>query len=128
MFEQRYTFSFEAAHELKSAKPADPNHPYARVHGHSFQVTAILQAADLVDDRWVMDFATLKSVCADIQSRLDHQFLNQLPGLETPTLEHIAKWIYQEMKAHAPALYQIDAARPSLNEMVSYRDDPKSAF
>ena len=120
MYEQRYSFSFEAAHELGAAKPDDPAHPYARIHGHSFAVTVALRAETLANGRWIMDFADLKALCEGVKTRLDHQFLNKIEGLETPTLERLAHWIYRELKPRAPALHQVEIARPSLNEAVSY--------
>lgn len=120
VFEQSFTFSFEAAHELGANVPEQPSHPYARVHGHSFVVTLTLRADAVGPEGWIMDFADLKAICAGLQSRLDHQFLNAIPGLERPTLEAMAAWIFHAAAKQAPLVWRVDLARPTLNERVSY--------
>ncbi len=124
MYEQRYAFSFEAAHDLSASKPATEcesgDHPYARLHGHSFVVHATLQSATLESGHWVTDFAAVKAACAEVKELLDHQFLNNVNGLATPTLENIAHWIFNRLKDKLPLLARVDVERPTLNERAAY--------
>ncbi len=120
MFEQSYHFSIEAAHELGDAVGRDPDHPYTHIHGHSFEITVTLRGEKLSSAGWLTDFATVKTACQDIHARLDHRFLNDIDGLERPTLEHLAKWIFDNLKPALPALAAVEAARPSLRERVRY--------
>ena len=53
---------------------------------------------------WIMDFAELKAAFKPTYDRLDHYYLNDIPGLENPTSEVLAKWIWDEMKPRVPLL------------------------
>jgi len=96
-------FTLESAHRLPNV-PA--GHKCARVHGHSFRVE--IHVSGPVDDRlgWVMDFADVKAAFDPLYRQLDHHYLNDVPGLENPTSENLAKWIWQQLK---PALPQLSA-------------------
>lgn len=102
------TFRFEAAHLLPHAPDG---HKCRRLHGHSFEVT--LHVEGNVDGHrgWVMDFADVSAVFKPILQRLDHYYLNEIEGLENPTSENIARWIWQQVKPGLPQL-----ARVVLNE------------
>ncbi|VEB01812.1 queuosine biosynthesis protein QueD [Klebsiella pneumoniae] len=51
---------------------------------------------------WI--FAELKAAFKPTYDRLDHYYLNDIPGLENPTSEVLAKWIWDEMKPRVPLL------------------------
>ena len=120
MYEQSYQFAFEAAHDLADNVGRDGDHPYARLHGHSFIVTVTLRAAALAPEGWIMDFAALRTICDSVRDRLDHRLLNTIPGLERPTLENTAAWIFRAFEKEAPALWRVELSRPTLNERVAY--------
>ncbi|MDT8399990.1 MAG: 6-carboxytetrahydropterin synthase QueD [Pseudomonadales bacterium] len=112
-------FSFEAAHHLPQV-PA--GHKCARLHGHSFHVA--VHVAGPVDDRlgWVMDFADIKAACKPVFKRLDHYYLNEIPGLENPTSENIARWIWQALKPDLPQLSKL-VVRETCTSGCIYRGD-----
>jgi 6-pyruvoyltetrahydropterin/6-carboxytetrahydropterin synthase len=56
---------------------------------------------------WVMDFADLDAVVAPVVAELDHQYLNEIVGLENPTSERVAEWLWARLQADLPALSQI---------------------
>jgi 6-pyruvoyltetrahydropterin/6-carboxytetrahydropterin synthase len=118
MYEQTYRFGFEAAHEL--AQNVSPGHDYAHVHGHSFQVTITLRADSLGEAGWVCDFAEVRAACEAVRARLDHRYLNRIEGLERPTLEVIARWVFERLAL--PGLAAVEVARPSLGEAVRYAE------
>ncbi|MEO0400175.1 MAG: 6-carboxytetrahydropterin synthase [Pseudomonadota bacterium] len=125
MYELSYTFNFEAAHDLAQSSPAQAQEPgvhaYSRVHGHSFVATVILSAESLTKDGWVTDIAAVRAACDKTRDALDHRLLNEIEGLETPTLEVIAQWIFDALSKDLPALARIEVARPTLGERATYR-------
>jgi 6-pyruvoyltetrahydropterin/6-carboxytetrahydropterin synthase len=98
-------FSFEAAHRLPNV-PA--GHKCARLHGHSFQVRVSVDGPVGDETGWVMDFADLKAAFRPVHDRLDHQYLNDIAGLENPTSEVLAQWIWGELRASLPGLVEIE--------------------
>jgi len=97
-------FHFEAAHLL----PHVPDgHKCARLHGHSFHVRLTLSGEVDTDRGWVMDFAELKRHFEPVYERLDHRYLNEIEGLENPTSENIARWIWAQLKAKLPLLSEV---------------------
>lgn len=92
-------FTFEAAHRLPNV-PA--GHKCARLHGHSYRV--VIHVAEEVDPKtgWVMDFAEIKKAFAPLSEQLDHHYLNEVPGLENPTSEVIARWIWARLIDQLP--------------------------
>ena len=98
-------FSFEAAHRLPNV-PA--GHKCARLHGHSFLVRVTVDGPVGERTGWVMDFADLKVAFAPLHDRLDHRYLNEIVGLENPTSEVLARWIWHELQPTLPALTEIE--------------------
>lgn len=98
-------FSIEAAHHLPNVPEG---HKCRRLHGHSFQVT--IYVGDTVDEQkgWIMDFADIKIAFKPIFEQLDHHYLNEISGLENPTSENLARWIWQRLKPNLPELRQIE--------------------
>ncbi len=97
--------TFEAAHRLPNLPP---EHKCGRLHGHSFRVR--VWVAGEIDPHlgWVMDFASVKEACQPIIEQLDHYYLNEIPGLENPTSEHVAGWIWHRLKPALPALSRVE--------------------
>ena len=97
-------FAFEAAHRLPNV-PAD--HKCARLHGHSFRVAVHLSGELHATLGWVRDFADLGAAWAPIDAQLDHRYLNEIEGLENPTSEVLAKWIWERLAPRLPGLSRI---------------------
>ena len=98
-------FHFEAAHRLPNVPEG---HKCARLHGHSFQVRILVSGEVTEPTGWVMDFGDLKASFKPIYDQLDHYYLNDIPGLENPTSENIARWIWGKLKPDLPALSAIE--------------------
>ena len=100
-------FSFEAAHRLPNV-PA--GHKCARLHGHSFQVRVNVDGSVGPETGWVMDFAELKTAFAPVYDQLDHRYLNDIEGLENPTSENLARWIWRALATRLPGLSEIEVS------------------
>jgi len=96
--------TFEAAHRLPNVPPG---HKCGRLHGHSFR--AEIHVSGPIDRKtgWVMDFADIKEACRPILDVLDHNYLNEIDGLDNPTSEVIARWMWQRLKPVLPQLSKI---------------------
>jgi 6-pyruvoyltetrahydropterin/6-carboxytetrahydropterin synthase len=105
--ELRKTFQFEAAHLLPHL-PA--THKCHRLHGHSFQAEIVV--AGEADPRlgWLMDYAEIAKVFRPFFEQLDHHYLNEIPGLENPTSENLAVWIWDRLKPKLPLLIEVIVA------------------
>ncbi len=97
-------FTFEAAHRLPNVPEG---HKCARLHGHSYHVSLFLKGQVGENSGWVMDFGDLKKHFKPIYDRIDHRYLNDIPGLENPTSENLARWIWAELKPALPLLSKI---------------------
>jgi 6-pyruvoyltetrahydropterin/6-carboxytetrahydropterin synthase len=112
-------YGFEAAHRLPNV-PDD--HKCARLHGHSFRVRVTLEGTVGPETGWVMDFADVSSVVAPVINELDHRYLNEIPGLENPTSEVVATWLWQRLHPSLPELTAIEV-RETCTAGVTYRGD-----
>ena len=102
--ELRKTFQFEAAHLLPKL-PA--SHKCRRLHGHSFKVEISVTGQCDPKLGWLMDYADLSKVFRPLWEQLDHRYLNEIDGLDNPTSENIARWIWDNLKAALPQLSQV---------------------
>ena len=98
-------FSFEAAHLLPHVPKG---HKCGRLHGHTFYVRIDVEGPVDETSGWVMDFAYIKQVFSPIYEQLDHYYLNDIKGLENPTSENLAKWIWNKLKPALPELCSIE--------------------
>lgn len=110
-------FGFEAAHVF-GHKPA--GHENTRVHGHSFRVEVTLAGEPDAATGCVVDFEILTAALNAVRDKLDHRFLNDLPGLGIPSLENIARWIAGQLTGDFPSLKSVTVRRPSLGESCRY--------
>jgi 6-pyruvoyltetrahydropterin/6-carboxytetrahydropterin synthase len=97
-------FTFEAAHRLPNVPPG---HKCARLHGHSFQVVVHISGAVGADSGWVRDFGDLTCAMRPLLERLDHYYLNEVEGLENPTSEILARWLWERLRPELPELSQV---------------------
>jgi len=112
-------FRFDAAHLLPELTPG---HSCSRMHGHSFRVVVHLEGRVADGTGWVRDFGEIKEVCRPVIDQLDHSFLNDIPGLENPTSENLAVWIWNRLKPRLPELSMVEVSEtPSTG--CRYRGD-----
>ncbi|GAA3283975.1 6-carboxytetrahydropterin synthase QueD [Dactylosporangium vinaceum] len=92
-------FTFEAAHRLPQVPEG---HKCARLHGHSYRVQVHVVGAVYPTSGWVMDFGDIKKAFQPLHDQLDHYYLNEVPGLENPTSENLARWVWQRLIDQLP--------------------------
>ena len=98
-------FRFEAAHRLPNVPP---DHQCARLHGHSFYVRIAVEGPVGDESGWVQDFADISTAFKPLHARLDHYYLNEVEGLENPTSENLARWIWDGLTDALPLLQHIE--------------------
>lgn len=112
-FEITHAVTFEAAHFMENQPEG---HAYRNVHGHSFRLEVSVAGRVQRGAEWVQDFADLSAILGAVAAELDHKLLNDIKGLEVPTLERICLWVANRLQADLPGLRSVTLSRPSLNE------------
>ncbi len=97
-------FTFEAAHALPRVPP---EHKCARMHGHSFKVEVSVEGEVDPHMGWVYDHSCISKAIEPLLARLDHACLNDIEGLENPTVENIAAWLWPRLGASCPGLCEL---------------------
>lgn len=114
-------YRFEAAHHLAMV-PAD--HRCARMHGHTYGVDIVVRGP--LDERagWVMDYAQIDAAVDPLIAELDHRCLNDVEGLENPTSEVLAQWLWQRLEPVLPLLRAVTVAENPDSACTYRREDP----
>jgi 6-pyruvoyltetrahydropterin/6-carboxytetrahydropterin synthase len=116
MWEIVKSFRFEAAHTLSGTTlRSDAEH----VHGHSFRAEVAVRGTPDPTTGMVKDFGALDAELAEIRRTLDHRLLNRIAGLETPTLETLARYIFDRLRPMGK-LARVTVYRDSCGEACSY--------
>ena len=113
------TFTLECAHRLPNV-PA--GHKCARMHGHSYAVTVVVEGEVDAERGWVMDFAEIDEHAAPLVRQLDHQVLNELDGLANPTSELLAAWWWHKLAPGLPGLVEVVVSETPTSRCI-YRGD-----
>ncbi len=108
--------TFDAAHHLHVDSE---ERPYKRLHGHSFQLDVEIEG-EPDENGWVADFADITAALGSIRNILDHSYLNEIEGLETPTLENICQFVAVRLVKQFPGLVRVSISRPSIGETCHY--------
>ena len=117
-------FRFEAAHFLPNVPEG---HKCLRTHGHSFRGEVAVRGPLDPHLGWVMDFADLKAAVEPLVQRLDHYLLNDIPGLENPTSEILAVWIWRELAGKLPLLTRVTIEETCTSRCHYFGGSPPSA-
>lgn len=97
-------FSFESAHYLPNVPEG---HKCGRMHGHSYTIEVQVRGAVDEQTGFVQDFGDLSTAFTPIGKQLDHRLLNEVEGLENPTSEHLARWMWEQLSSELPLLHAI---------------------
>ena len=105
---------FEAAHYLPRVPPG---HKCARMHGHSYTLTLVVEGELDPELGWVMDFAAMDDHLGPLVEQLDHHVLNELPGLTNPTSELLAVWVWDQLQA-LPGLVEVQISETPTSRAI----------
>lgn len=97
-------FTFEAAHRLPHVPEG---HKCARLHGHSYLAAVHVSGPVGEQTGWVQDFGDIKAAFKPLEDQLDHSYLNDVAGLDNPTSEVLAKWIWDRLVPELPNLKEV---------------------
>ena len=98
-------FSFDSAHFLPNVPVG---HKCGRLHGHTFQLRIVVTGPVGETTGWIMDFGDIKQIFKPLYDQLDHNYLNDIKGLENPTSEVMVQWIWQQLKPILPQLARLE--------------------
>lgn len=96
----------------------DKNHPCSRMHGHSFKIILSLKGPLDPVKGWVMDYHEIHKVMQPILAELDHRILNEVAGLENPTSENLAQWLYHRIQKQIPLLVSVNVSETPTTECI----------
>ncbi len=120
------SFTFEAAHRLPMVPP---DHKCRRLHGHSFRVEVVVRGPVDPETGWLMDYAKLKEAFEPLHKILDHNYLNEVPGLENPTSENLSRWIWDRLTVGpnglAPYLHRVTIAETCTSACHYYGEEAR---
>jgi 6-pyruvoyltetrahydropterin/6-carboxytetrahydropterin synthase len=97
-------FRFESAQTLPKAPPG---HKCSKMHGHSFKVEISVEGEVDPETGWIYDHAQISRAMRPLLEQLDHSYLNDIPGLENPTIELMARWFWEKLESPCPGLCEI---------------------
>ncbi len=95
---------FEASHRLPNLPDG---HKCARLHGHSYKISVEVEGEVDPVSGWVMDYAEIAEAFRPLREQLDHHYLNEIEGLENPTSENLAAWIWPRLHERLPQLRRL---------------------
>ncbi len=112
-------FRFESAQTLPRLPPG---HKCARMHGHSFLMEISVEGEVSPETGWIYDHSEISRAMKPLVDLLDHAYLNDIPGLENPTIELMAGWFWQKLAPQLPGLAEI-VIHETPTARCSYRGD-----
>lgn len=112
-FELKQHFQIESARFLPKL---EKSHPCSRMHGHSFKIILTLVGEADPSIGWVIDYNDIQAKMKPILDLIDHRVLNEVPGLENPTSEYLAKWVYDKALTVLPILVKVTVAETPATE------------
>ena len=99
------SFIFDSAHFLPFVSEG---HKCKNMHGHTYKLTVFVEGQLMEPEGWIIDYGDLKAHLKPVIDLLDHNCLNEVPGLENPTSEVLSVWIWNKIKPLLPGLKRIE--------------------
>lgn len=116
--ELTFEFGFDAAHRFDGFPDGHPNR---RMHGHSFQVEVAVRGTPDPATGFVVEFTRMEAACEALREALDHRVLNEIEGLEQPSLERLSIWVWERLARSMEGLARVTVRRDSRGQACTYR-------
>jgi 6-pyruvoyltetrahydropterin/6-carboxytetrahydropterin synthase len=116
MWELTKSFRFEAAHALSGTTLDEASE---EIHGHSFRAEVSVRGIPDPATGMVMDLGLLEQRIGEVRAQLDHKLLNRIEALGLPTLENLARFIWDRVQP-AGRVTRVSVYRDSCGESCSY--------
>lgn len=124
IYELSQKFFFESAHTLHRAIDAAGSR---RIHGHTYHAEVTLLGEPDANSGMMADLGHLRRHIESVRERLDHQFLDEVPGLGPATLENLCKYIYANLVSRCPQLVAVTVERQASGDKCVLRSKPAHA-
>ena len=120
MWELTKSFRFEAAHTLTGTTLGEVSE---EIHGHSYRAEVTIRGVPDARTGMIVDLGALEQRLDRVRRRLDHRLLDKINALGAPTLENLARFIWDEVaELEQPVdLVRVTVYRDSCGEACSYR-------
>jgi 6-pyruvoyltetrahydropterin/6-carboxytetrahydropterin synthase len=119
-YEISQRFFFDSAHTLKREIEAEGSR---RVHGHTYYAEVFVRGEPQGKSGMVMDLGLIRREVEVLRAKLDHHFLDEVPGLGIPTLENLCAFIWKELKPAVPGLSAVMVERHAIGDKCVYRPE-----
>lgn len=123
MYEISQRFFFDAAHTLKREIEAEGSR---RVHGHTYHAEVFVRGEPEGTSGMVMDLGYIRREVNALREKLDHHFLDEVPGLGPATLENLCAFIWKSLEPKITGLSGVTVERHSIGDKCTYRPDVAS--
>ncbi|MGL6291768.1 MAG: 6-carboxytetrahydropterin synthase [Silanimonas sp.] len=116
------SFYFEAAHTLRRYVEGEVESS-KRIHGHTYHAEVTLRGEPDAATGMVMDLGFVRRELANLRERLDHRFLDEVPGIGPATLENLCAFIARELQPALPLLVRVAVFRPASGDRAMLQLD-----
>lgn len=100
-------YNFSAAHYLPNVPEG---HKCRRLHGHSYEIEVAIRGEVDPQSGWLTDYGAIDAQVDPLVAEVDHRTLNEIPGLENATSEHLCGWFWERLQEQLPGLYRVSVA------------------
>jgi 6-pyruvoyltetrahydropterin/6-carboxytetrahydropterin synthase len=114
------SFTFDSAHWLPNVPQG---HKCGRMHGHTYTVVIGVEGEVAPGSGWIVDFGDIKAAFKPLEKIMDHRCLNEIEGLENPTAENMARWIFERLRENLPQLADVTVKETPTTAAIYRRDD-----
>jgi|SRR3954463_3673709 6-pyruvoyltetrahydropterin/6-carboxytetrahydropterin synthase len=111
------TFGFDAAHHFDTFPEGHPNRA---LHGHSFRVEVAIAGEPDARTGMIADLGEVERECMRVRNLLDHRLLNEISGLEKPSLENLCLFLWKALQPRFPRLSRVTVRRDSIGQSCTY--------